>query len=122
MHPRIIQTRQVVALTQTILFKFCLKSADILPHLHILFWLTDFLLPKCCHESIITQPIVKSIYHLLKHIILLCNCIFNCLLNDITRIGSTTHCIHINFLRCYYIIHNYLSSFSSFISMLHKIY
>ena len=46
-----IQTRQVVALTQTILFKFYLKSADILPHLHILFWLTDFLLPKCCHET-----------------------------------------------------------------------
>lgn len=46
----LIGVRQGVTLILTILFKFCLKSADILLHLRVLFWLTDFLLPKCCHE------------------------------------------------------------------------
>ena len=26
------------------------ESTDILPYLHILFWLADFLLPKCCRN------------------------------------------------------------------------
>lgn len=65
----IIQTRQVVLISQTILFKFYSNSADILLHLHILFWLTDFLLPKCCHKDMVAQqnlPFKKnSIYNIL---------------------------------------------------------
>lgn len=82
---RIIPTRQVVALTLTVLFKFCLKSADILLHLHTLFWLTDFLLPKCCHGGIITQPVIKSISISLQHL--------TCILGQIFYYPQKVHAI-----------------------------
>lgn len=45
----ITQTRQIQRYSQTYLFKFCIFFAVILFQLYILFWLTDFLLPICCH-------------------------------------------------------------------------
>ena len=43
------------------MFKFYSKSAGILLYLQILFWLTDFLLPKCCHDLLYQVCQIKQL-------------------------------------------------------------
>ena len=48
--------------SQTVLFKFYNFPADILSLLHILFWLTDSLLPICCHSIIAVLKLFRNHY------------------------------------------------------------
>ena len=58
----IIQTRLHHRSSQTVLFKFYNFPADILSLLHILFWLTDSLLPICCHSIIAVLKLFRNHY------------------------------------------------------------
>ena len=58
----IIRTRLRHCYAQTVLFKFYDFSADILSLLHILFWLTDSLLPICCHFIITAMKMFRNRY------------------------------------------------------------
>ena len=57
-----IQTRRHHRSSQTVLFKFYNFPADILSLLHILFWLTDSLLPICCHSIIAVLKLFRNHY------------------------------------------------------------
>ena len=57
-----IQTRLHHRSSQTVLFKFYNFPADILSLLHILFWLTDSLLPICCHFIITALKLLCNRY------------------------------------------------------------
>ena len=58
----IIQIRLHHRSSQTVLFKFYNFPADILSLLHILFWLTDSLLPICCHSIIAVLKLFRNHY------------------------------------------------------------
>lgn len=45
-------------------FRICLKSADTLLHLHLLFWLINFLLSMFCHKYYtISYAFIQPFYH-----------------------------------------------------------